>query len=748
MTAIAEWQAPSPSRDRPPQAAEMRQTRTAAAAPKSWFPTLWWRGGLTFFPFVVEKPIVQITAPRDLVQVLQAGADFIGLRLAPEAPQSARTAASDLYPRFRVAYPIEDSAMHDELAEHPYAPTWAPDEGLRGRIGAGKRITVIAVIDDGLPFANRNFRDESGRRSRVEFCWLQSVRADKTLDKPSVLFGREYTREQIEELIERHGDDEDALYRAAGATADTDKYGSLLNRHATHGGHVMDLATGYAPARGDDPPEEIRIIAVQLPNMVTMDTSGFGKDMYVLSAFHYIFDRADIIASQQGYSVDRLRLVINFSYGYSGGRHDGESEIEAAIDQLVRKRREIAGPTALVAPAGNTFLDRMHGKIDDTDFRDDVVEIPWRIQPNDRTPSYLEIWFWLGFDPRGFSVELRDPFGRPVRLRAPTGAEKTSLPIGADATGPGDPERVYGVLNGGGDQVGQVSADLNRPHNAGGKSTTGRWRVMVVIAPTEPNDDRLPAAQAGKWRVVIRRGAHARLTEHPVHFWIQRATDPESFRSGARQSYFDDLKDPLYTGSGELPDDTDDPDDPLYTGSGDLLEMDTGCALDRRFGSISGLATGGTTLVVGGYRLGDDLGATLEQARPSRYSSAGTVDPGWPDAQIDCSSMSDRSRLLTGTVAAGVRSGSLSLVQGTSSAAPFVARRLATVFVTADDGKVEQAKSGNYLSLLQGTPGDANRKPGDPRHIAARLGVVRVPPHRQPGLEPPNPRAAGSAGSD
>ena len=147
------------------------------------------------------------------------------------------------------------------------------------RASAKKQITVIAVIDDGLAFANRNFRDKSGRRTRVEFCWLQSVKIDKKPDKPSVLFGREYTREQIDKLIECHGDDEDALYREAGATDDTDKYGSLLNRHATHGAHVMDLATGYAPERGERPPEEIRIIAVQLPNMVTVDTSGVRKDI-------------------------------------------------------------------------------------------------------------------------------------------------------------------------------------------------------------------------------------------------------------------------------------------------------------------------------------------------------------------------------------------------------------------------------------------------------------------------------------
>ncbi|MGT2503920.1 hypothetical protein ACVOMS_30135 [Bradyrhizobium guangxiense] len=262
------------------------------------------------------------------------------------------------------------------------------------------------MIDDGLPFAHRNFRDKSGRSSRVEFCWLQSVAADRR--QTSVLFGREYSREHIEDLIVQHGDDEDKLYRKAGATLDTEDLGHFIDRHATHGAHVMDLATGYAPERArqaydqnpreEEPREEIRIIAVQLPNTIAWDTSGFGKDMYMLSAFHYIFDRADIIA--EGYKVKNLRLVINFSYGFSGGRHDGETELEAAINELVCKRRTRAArnnddpfgpsPTALVLPAGNTFLSRLHGLITRDDFVNNAVTLHWRVQPNDRTPSYLE----------------------------------------------------------------------------------------------------------------------------------------------------------------------------------------------------------------------------------------------------------------------------------------------------------------------------------------------------------------------
>jgi len=100
---------------------------------------------------------------------------------------------------------------------------------------------------------------------------------------------------------------------------------------------------------------------------------------------------------------------------------------------------------------------------------------------------------------------------------------------------------------------------------------------------------------------------------------------------------------------------------------------------------LNGLATGHTSLVVGGYRLGAGLGSSLARAQPARYSSAGTLKPDWIDKTVDCSSMSDRSRACRARsrpACAVDRSRSL---QGTSTAAPFVARQLAETFVTAEE---------------------------------------------------------------
>jgi hypothetical protein len=717
------------------------------------FPTLWKElPKLSFIPFVIDNGLPEHPQPRDLGTLLQTELSFatdelLDAHLAEilehlDVPDSPNPAAvknfsrlsdfanhPDFKPfadrlsgmkhrirrsRYRIAFPIADHAMRRHPDTKPTAPSWEPDEDLPKRLKEKKRerITVIAVIDDGLPFAHRNFRAADGKRTRVEFCWLQSVKAVES--QKSVLFGREYTRDNINGWIRQYGEDEDALYRAAGATADTEELG-LIDRHATHGAHVMDLAAGYAAERGEEPPDEIRIIAVQLPNTIAWDTSGFGKDMYMLSAFHYIFDRADIIA--QAYGIPDLRLVINFSYGFSGGRHDGETELEAAINEMIARRRTRKhgffrpSPTALVLPAGNMFLDRLHGTILPRDFINSVARLRWRIQPTDRTPNYLELWFELGVDPRGYTIELFDPGGE--RRHSFTIAAQSSSRK-ADGENPIVRRIMIGEA-----QIGQISLDLHRPTSP--NDTRGRWRILIVTAPTEPECPALPRVEAGQWVITIKSPAAEPPTK-PIHCWIQRDADPESLRSGSRQSYFEDDQD-------------------RYTPQGDLAETDHGGFVER-FGSLNGLATGRTSLVAAGYRLGAGLGSPLSAARPASYSSAG-MSTG---KQVACSSMSDRSRVLPGTIAAGVRSGSLSLLQGTSSAAPFVARRLVEIFLAADAASVTRAERENYLRLLGGAEQQTRPPDGAPLSaeggsrkkdapLQARLGTVRVPPHWQPGIE-------------
>ena len=182
--------------------------------------------------------------------------------------------------------------------------------------------------------------------------------------------------------------DEDKLYRLTGVIDFTRDGHKTAAQWRAHGTHVMDLACGYDPSqnRRDRP-----IVAVQLPWRSTADTSGSRLDPFVLDGIRYILDRADRIAIARGCGL--LPVVINFSYGTIAGPHDGTSALEAAIDEILATRKQIP-PTRRSRwsiPSGNSHLSRAHAQMSFPNLNDDA-DMRWRVLPDDRTSSFLEIW--------------------------------------------------------------------------------------------------------------------------------------------------------------------------------------------------------------------------------------------------------------------------------------------------------------------------------------------------------------------
>jgi hypothetical protein len=189
-------------------------------------------------------------------------------------------------PRVRLNMPMAAASWVEDYRPDVASESWQ-------RPAAAPR-AVLGVIDDGLPFAHRAFLGTDGR-TRISHLWLQSARA---LPHDRVPFGREITNGESHALRARYGPDERRLYRAAGAIdRSLPEVGRVLERHSTHGAHILGLAGGNDP-RIPGPPldDDVQIVAVQLPNTVAWDTSGFGKEMFMLSALHYIFVRASEIA--------------------------------------------------------------------------------------------------------------------------------------------------------------------------------------------------------------------------------------------------------------------------------------------------------------------------------------------------------------------------------------------------------------------------------------------------------------------
>lgn len=604
---------------------------------------------------VVFRPVVlSFTAAASRHASCAAVNRALGCAMVPEvaaaamlASEAATQSAAPVMPPvpqigYRLNGKLAEGTFDPDFGAAPRPPAFEANPIIAGALpragGARHPLVITAIIDDGLPFAHPALLDSTGQ-SRVEFCWLQSAPISPEPAERTVLFGRELTRTRIEDLRWRHGGDEEAIYREAGLIGPHRPVEPLAGA-LSHGAMVLDLAAGR---RVDDDPETLdrtRLILVELPAPSVMDTVGFGKDAYVLSALHYVFERAARIAA--AYGVGTLPVVINFSFGFTGGPHDGTDRLEQAMQDLVRQRNATGQPTRLVMAAGNHFLARLYGEVTrDNVGRDGRFTIPWRIQPDDQTPNYLEIWYP--------ATQIRAP-DLPT-VRGPDGVALVAVPVSQN--GGVLAQRIL-RLESGGRTIGQLSLDRFRGR---------RWRAMVILAPTEmPN--RVIGAAAGLWQITLDARA-VKGKPGVIACRIQRDHSVTGPQQRGRQSYFD------HPGDRDFgPDDR-------------WLQDDSEAVFVRRFGSINGLGTQDQSILVGGaVAMGE-----RRDTPPARYASAGR--PGAPaglpgqvvPGQVAQSALSDISAALPGIPAGGTRTGTQGRLSGTSAAAPQVTRQEAAALL-------------------------------------------------------------------
>lgn len=568
----------------------------------------------------------------------------IALELGPGAspktwPQDARTIAStEDRRRFLTALvePAELAALLSDPAvlrlELGVATDAAPSStGANSAVAieAIKR-PVMAVIDDGCAFAHERFRSRTGQswRARVRYLWDQGRDAQGPWQAPAGQgYGRELSGAAIEALITAAGGgvafDEEALYRQA------DYQGA--QRVLSHGTHVLDLAAGADPQTSAESPD---IIFVQLPRYAVDDTSGASMVTHVMDALAYIAART---------AIDQP-LVINLSYGSMAGPHDGSTLIESAMDAfLAQRRREqqqhgSRPATHLVLPAGNGFELAGHASWT-LDGERSSQTLLWQLPADDRTDSFLEIWY------------PRSALGRIELCVTP--------PFGPSVTVPPD----------------TMVALRDSPQSLPSAALIHRGRVvcgpqdamaLLALAPTslEPGAGRQPAP-AGLWRVEVRFAAgREQGAAVPCDAWIERDDPGLGSYAPARQSRF--IENAVSPG---------------------LNEPSPAGALIRRDGSGNSIAHGALSTVVG---------ACL--ARPgapvlSRYSAAGLplgsprrLAWGAPRIWPDLVAPGDESEVRPGIRAAGNRSGSTVRMNGSSVAAPQVARRLLERAIQGQDG--------------------------------------------------------------
>lgn len=549
--------------------------------------------------------------------------------------------------------PINEASVPSELGP----ATILPDMTLFHEPPDPEKV-FMGVIDDGLAFAHERFRLEIDK-TRVEYMWVQDGPSSQepgvgTTSTPNqmhvnpVPYGAEISAMEINRWLSCNQQIEDALYNRAAQVLGSNWLRSI-SRRAAHGTHVMDLACGYAMTCKDR--IQRPIICVQLPQATTADTSGENLDAYLLDAIRYIVDRADALARKDGTAP--LPVVINCSYGNVAGSHDGNSSIELAIDDLIRRRRE-AGmpPLEVVLPAGNSHLSRLHTSFSlpskrtsgetEQSATNSGQQLRWRAHPDDRTPSFMEIW--LKYKPDSDNGKVRLTIETPCR-------QKKAL--------------LDDAKNDAGLQLRNDDNDLLCEVRYRRTGTPSQWGMfLIALQPTKANSPSdttsvtSPTAPAGTWIVTIDKiGTTSQTIE--VETWIQRDDTPMGFRRRGRQSYYDA---PCYQVVNPI--------------TGMLVDRDSDQPPNHvsRGGSMNAIATGSETIIIGGYR--------SKEGKPAPYSAGGPVasaDRSGPDALA----VSDRSHVLTGVFAAGTRSGSVVAMNGTSVAAPQIARLIAKEIVDA-----------------------------------------------------------------
>jgi len=467
--------------------------------------------------------------------------------------------------RFEVSYP------------GPRAPLPAGQAGTR-RAGP----VVVGVLDDGLAFAHERFRAADGT-TRVEYFWNQN--------------GGETAGAQIDGWLaqtKRAGlADEDEIYRLAG-------YGDVA-RSEVHGTHVMDLACGAEPAVADGAPG---IVCVQLPARPGRGNVPLGA--HILDGLRYVLDRAD---RAQGAARP---VVVNLSYANIAGPHDGSSTLERAIDELVQLR---SPGLAVVLPTGNAHLSLCHAAVPLAAGA--ARELKWRLLPDCRTPSFLEIWLPAGTSANALEIEV-----------TPSSGEPSGTIQAGDA-------RAWHAGEA------RLAAAIFPNRNASG----ARPVALLAAAPTLSTERGLRGiAPAGIWTVRLRNTAAAPIT---VDAWIQRNDPTFGDLPYGRQARFDD---PAYE---------------VFDAAGREIVVDNASSVVRRAGTISGIAGGQGAIVLGAFRRSD--------ARSCAYSGA-----EWPEGRApDALAPGDDSPARPGVLGAGARSGSVFAMDGTSVAAPLAARWIA-----------------------------------------------------------------------
>lgn len=563
---------------------------------------------------------------------------------------------------------------------------------------------IVGVIDAGFAVAHDRFRNRDGS-TRFLAHWDQGGAWDSAAPKVQtehLPFGHELQQRQIDNLLTAHmPGDEDGFNRAAGLTDYTSRTGSrALDRLAAHGTHVLDLATGGLGAQ-DQARNRRPVIAVSLPPRPSIGTAGDFLEPFVLWAIRYVVQLADKVWDVHhgggSHAVAGFPIVLNLSYGRQAGPKDGTLALQRYLAALNQSRLDDnRAPVRIMMPAGNDNLERGTAHLSLGGVA--PASLVWRLVPEDRTSSFAEIWTESLPGPKA-------PPGTPcpisIGLTVPGGADCTPSVgkagfrrdmVWTDAAGQKTVvARIYCRQSGNA----VPSADRRPPR------LRHRFFYTICVAPSwQPAGVTAPA---GPWTITLQAGAPMK-----AHLHVQSDEAPVIGQSFGPLAYFDHPDYPPFDDDGRVMD--------TYRYADPPVVLDDGSGPVSRRSTLNAIAGTSFISTVAGYQLSD--------GRPSDYSSTGR-GPGV--ARPTAAFAADDGPAHPGRLAAGSRSGSAVVLQGTSFATAEATRwAVADLMDWHRAGRDPHSPLGSSRRLAMIAAQSDSYKIG-PKALGLKLGGGRMP---------------------
>lgn len=505
---------------------------------------------------------------------------------------------------------------------------------------------VVAVIDFGCPFLNRRFAGAEGTGTRLAALWDQSVGAGEGADAPAPR-----KPEAIASADRRHWAKPEAFDHGRELSAAAM---SAMCRSIRAGEVQCDEADGYAGINYmlnyEDPRRRVHFAT---HGGHVLDMAGGGRDP--------LTDAADAAGKAKLVFVQLPGLTVADSSGGSLAAHllDAIRYILYVCDPAARIAVNIsygtfAGPhdgSSMIECAIDEVLEKRPNDLAIVlaagNARQSACHVRREVGPQ---RSALMRWRLVPMDTTDTFVEVwYEPPPSPAQLQV-------RVRRAAEAWGPwllpGDSARLDELASG--EPVGMVFHD---------GPVFGRAKALILAAfrPTQSaSGDDGPLAEAGEWEMELALvGNAAAGPVVTVDGWVER-DDPNDY-SGRMQSCFVGLQ------------------------RGD----DQQC--------LSSIATGRHTVVVGGFRIGS--------GQPAPYSSIGTRDSALPLYYAAC----ERDALEPGIDAAATSSTEILKMNGTSVAAPVMARRLLNAMARPRQAPIARGDWREVIeSLIDAEPADGD----------------------------------------